>query len=76
MMANTETNPYLCSKYDKTFPYKSHLTRHMMICTREKLNQCKQCDKAFANKSLLTYHIRVHTGENHTHVANVTKHMQ
>ena len=55
--------PYKCSYYEKSFPFRYHLAVHEIMYTGEKPYQCSDCEKCFIRTCLLENHQRVHTGE-------------
>ncbi|XP_042867070.1 zinc finger protein 271-like [Penaeus japonicus] len=53
----------VCEVCCKKFRYKSKLTTHMRVHTKEKPYSCDVCEKAFSWKKDLVNHMRVHTKE-------------
>ena len=53
---------YPCKICDKSFQFKSKLTRHERVHTGEKPHECDICNKTFVQSSDLLKHKRKHTG--------------
>ncbi|XP_061836970.1 uncharacterized protein [Nerophis lumbriciformis] len=61
----TRQKCFTCSICDKSFYYKSNLSRHRWTHSKEKPFSCPVCAKSFSHKSNLTRHALTHTGEKH-----------
>uniref|UniRef100_A0A671LIJ5 C2H2-type domain-containing protein n=1 Tax=Sinocyclocheilus anshuiensis TaxID=1608454 RepID=A0A671LIJ5_9TELE len=62
--------PFSCSQCGNAF---THLKRHEMIHSGEKLYKCSHCDKRFSQSSSLKTHERIHTGEKPYHCTECGK---
>ena len=45
--------PYKCSYYEKSFPFRYHLTVHEIMYTGEKPYQCSDCESALLEHAIL-----------------------
>ncbi|XP_042857160.1 gastrula zinc finger protein XlCGF8.2DB-like [Penaeus japonicus] len=54
---------FVCKVCGKNFLYKSYLTKHMIVHTKEKLYSCDICEKTYSRKHDLVMHMRIHTKE-------------
>ena len=52
-----------CTMCLKSFPYASHLSKHLSSHSGEKLHKCSQCNKSFGLATNLKKHILTHSGE-------------
>lgn len=52
-----------CEICSKSFPYRSHLVRHLNVHYGEKIYTCTYCKKRFINSYNLSVHLQKHTGE-------------
>ena len=50
--------PYKFIHCNKTFSFKTHLTRHVLVHTGKKSHKCKVCEKSFNRSEHLTKHIK------------------
>ena len=74
LVTHTVEKPHQCSQCDKAFGHKSFLRKHMKM-RRNHINAA--CVKKLLQiKVFLHITLEYTLGKNHTHVANVTKHMQ
>ncbi|GBM28785.1 Zinc finger protein 45 [Araneus ventricosus] len=60
---DTEEQPFVCKKCEKTFTTSKKLLQHSKIHTEDRRYKCKTCDKSFYQKCNLEIHTRTHTGE-------------
>ncbi|GBM49411.1 Zinc finger protein 227 [Araneus ventricosus] len=60
---DTEEQPFVCKKCEKTFTTSTKLLQHSKIHTEDRRYKCKTCDKSFHKKCNLENHNRTHTGE-------------
>ncbi|GBM49415.1 Zinc finger protein with KRAB and SCAN domains 4 [Araneus ventricosus] len=60
---DTEEQPFVCKKCEKTFTTSKKLLLHSRIHTEDRRYKCKTCGKAFYQKCNLEMHNRTHTGE-------------
>ena len=51
---------FTCTVYDKTFPLKCYLQRHMKAHTSNQYT-CDICDRAFSQKENMKRHMKIHT---------------
>lgn len=58
-LVQTDTTCKICNK---SFPFPSHLQRHLTAHIGIKRFTCKYCDKQFLHRYNLSVHIRSHTG--------------
>ena len=57
---------YTCSTCNKTFSYRSNLTRHNRTHTSEKLHKCQICNKLFNHSGNLKKHELLHVNNFYT----------
>ena len=55
---------FQCKICKDVFKFRSHLTEHERIHSREKPYKCNNCPKTFRWKSAISIHKRIHTGAN------------
>lgn len=54
---------FSCSICDQKFFSKTHVQKHMIKHSGERIHECEICKKSYARKQTLKDHMRIHSGE-------------